>query len=201
MSTDLRNRIFEQLDNLVLIDPHTHIDALSPASKDLSEILGYHYYTELAHSAGLARQEIEAPEITPREKVGLLLNNLEPIQNTIQYSWLIEMCQKFFGFEGEIIDGSNWESVFDAAQAKMNQADWSQQVLKQSGIEAVFLTNDFDDPLEGFDTSIYIPCLRTDDLVFHLSKDSVRERLEVCTNISIENLGSLTQCLEHLFTM
>ena len=53
MSTDLRNRLFEQLDSLVLIDPHTHIDALSPASTNLSEILGYHYYTELAHSAGL----------------------------------------------------------------------------------------------------------------------------------------------------
>ena len=107
MSTDLRNRLFEQLDSLVLIDPHTHIDALSPASTNLSEILGYHYYTELAHSAGLPQKQIEAPEITPREKVGLLLNNLEPIQNTIQYSWLIEMCQQFFGFEGDIIDGSN----------------------------------------------------------------------------------------------
>ncbi|MBA62749.1 MAG: amidohydrolase [Planctomycetaceae bacterium] len=200
MSTDLRNRLFKELDSLILIDPHTHIDALSPASKDLSEILGYHYYTELAHSAGLARQEIEDPEITPREKVGLLLSNLEPIQNTIQYSWLIEMCQKFFGFDGELIDESNWETVYDAAQEKMGQADWSDQVLQQSGIEAVFLTNDFDDPLEGFDTSVYIPCLRTDDLVFHLAKPAVRDRLEICTNISLESLGSLTQSLEHLFT-
>ena len=32
MSTDLRNRLFVELDSLVLIDPHTHIDALSPAS-------------------------------------------------------------------------------------------------------------------------------------------------------------------------
>ena len=183
MSTDLRNRLFEELDSLVLIDPHTHIDALSPASKDLSEILGYHYYTELAHSAGLPRQQIEAPGITPREKVGLLLNNLKPIQNTIQYSWLIEMCQKFFGFDGEIIDGSNWEAIYDAAQSKMVQSDWSEQVLEQSGIEAVFLTNDFDDSLEGFDSSVYIPCLRTDDLVFHLAKPAVRERLEICTNI------------------
>ena len=200
MSTDLRNSLFEELDSLVLIDPHTHIDALSPASKDLSEILGYHYYTELAHSAGLPRQQIEAPGITPREKVGLLLNNLTPIQNTIQYSWLIEMCQNLFGFEGEIIDGSNWEAIYDAAQSKMVESDWSEQVLEQSGIEAVFLTNDFDDSLEGFDSSVYIPCLRTDDLVFHLAKPAVRERLEICTNISLESLGALTQSLEHLFT-
>ena len=47
-------------------------------------------------------------------------------------------------------------------------------MLKQSRLEAVFLTNDFDDPLEGFDTNVYIPCLRTDDLVFHLAKPEVR---------------------------
>ena len=39
-------------------------------------------------------------------------------------------------------------------------------MLAASKLEAVFLTNDFDDPLEGFDTNVYIPCLRTDDLVF-----------------------------------
>ena len=45
---------------------------------------------------------------------------------------------------------------------------------RQSKLEQVFLTNDFDDPLEGFDTNRYIPCLRTDDLVFHLAKPEVR---------------------------
>jgi glucuronate isomerase len=38
-------------------------------------------------------------------------------------------------------------------------------VLKQAR-SAVFLTNDFDDPLSGFDTAVYaLPA--TDDLVFH----------------------------------
>ena len=39
---------------------------------------------------------------------------------------------------------------------------------KLSGLETVFLTNDFDDPLEGWDTTAYVPCLRTDDLVLKL---------------------------------
>ena len=53
MSQDLRKRIFTELDALILIDPHTHINALQPAAQNLGDILGYHYYTELAHSAGL----------------------------------------------------------------------------------------------------------------------------------------------------
>ena len=200
MSEHLRTNIYNELDSIVLIDPHTHIDALSPASSSLADILGYHYYTELAHSAGLDKSLIEAPNITDRDKVQLLLSNLKPIQNTIQYSWFVEMCQEFFGFEGTIIDGSNWESLYDTAQVKMDADNWSKQVLEQSGIEAVFLTNDFDDPLQGFDTNVYIPCLRTDDLVFHLSNQDVRDRLEAATSTSLNSIADLRQALDTLFT-
>jgi len=200
MSEQLRTNIYNALDSIVLIDPHTHIDALNPASSSLADILGYHYYTELAHSAGLDKSLIEAPDITDRDKVQLLLSNLEPIQNTIQYSWFIEMCQEFFGFEGNIIDASNWESLYDTAQAQLDADKWSEQVLEQSGIEAVFLTNDFDDSLQGFDTNVYIPCLRTDDLVFHLANQEVRNRLEAATNTSLDSITDLRNAVAALFT-
>lgn len=200
MSEQLRTNIYNALDSIVLIDPHTHIDALKPASDSLADILGYHYYTELAHSAGLDKSLIEAPGITDRDKVQLLLSNLEPIQNTIQYSWFIEMCQEFFGFEGNIIDASNWESLYDTAQARLDTDNWPEQVLEQSGIEAVFLTNDFDDPLQGFDTNVYIPCLRTDDLVFHLANQEVRDRLEAATNTSLDSITNLRHAVAVLFT-
>src|SRR5688500_14165915 len=87
MSLELRNRIYGELSQGTLIDPHTHINPLQPASETLADILGYHYYTELAHSAGMRRQEIEDPEIEPRTKVRRLVENLGPIDNTIQYSW------------------------------------------------------------------------------------------------------------------
>ena len=43
------------LEAVPLIDPHSHIDPLHPAAKSLDDILGYHYYTELAHSAGMSQ--------------------------------------------------------------------------------------------------------------------------------------------------
>ncbi|MCP4816393.1 MAG: amidohydrolase [Planctomycetaceae bacterium] len=81
----------------------------------------------------------------------------------------------------------------------MSSDDWSQQVLDQSKLEAVFLTNDFDDPLEGFDSSVYIPCLRTDDLVFHLARPEVQQRLDAATNSSFRDPESLKQALSQLF--
>jgi glucuronate isomerase len=55
MSDQLRHRLFNELDAIRLIDPHTHIDPHAPAASTLADILGYHYYTELAHSAGMPR--------------------------------------------------------------------------------------------------------------------------------------------------
>ena len=199
MSLELRNRIFTELDKLILIDPHTHINALQPASETLADILGYHYYTELAHSAGLPRDRIEEAGLDPKEKVGRLVEYLGPLNNTIQHSWLVEMAQSFFGFEDDHINASNWEGLYDQAAQKMSSDDWSQQVLEQSKLEAVFLTNDFDDPLEGFDSSVYIPCLRTDDLVFHLARPEVQQRLDAATNSSFRDPESLKQSLSQLF--
>lgn len=199
MSLELRQRLYDQFNSLVLIDPHTHINALDPASHTLADILGYHYYTELAHSAGMPKEQIEEPGIDPKEKVRRLIENLSPIDNTVQYSWLVEMAQRLFGFEHDRVTPENWESLYDTALAKMAQPDWPQQVLAISGIESVFLTNDFDDPLEGFDTSVYVPCLRTDDLVFHLARPEVRQRLEAATGISPVTAGDLRRALGSLF--
>ena len=199
MSLDLRRRIFDALDALVLIDPHTHINPLSPASTTLADILGYHYYTELAHSAGMNKDEIEELGLDPKEKVHRLIAKLGPINNTIQYSWLVEMAQKFFGFTDERVTLQNWEPLYDAAAAKMASPDWPQQVLEQSKLEAVFLTNDFDDPLAGFDTSVYVPCLRTDDLVFHLAKPEVQSRLASFTRIEASSAESARRAMVALF--
>jgi glucuronate isomerase len=199
MSLDLRKRIFGQLDSLVLVDPHTHINPLDPGSRTLADILGYHYYTELAHSAGMPKNRIEEPGLDPKEKVRRLIENLGPIENTIQYSWLVEMCQAFFGLKGTEINTKNWEGVYDEAERLMASSDWPNQVLKKSRIEAVFLTNDFDDPLVGFDSNVYIPCLRTDDLVFHLAKPEVRQRLEKATGIAPTDARFLRRGIAELF--
>ena len=63
----------------------------------------------------------------------------------------------------------------------------------------MFLTNNFDDPLEGFDTNKYVPCLRTDDLVFHLTKRNVQERLAQATGGAVTNIESLRTAIGKLF--
>jgi glucuronate isomerase len=199
MSQDLACRLFDELDRLVLIDPHTHINPHAPASHTLADLLGYHYYTELAHSAGLPRAVIEEPGISPKEKVARLFEKLECIDNTVQWSWFIELARELLGFEGHRIGRDNWESLYDSAEQQMAAPHWASTVLDKSKLEAVFLTNDFDDPLTGFDTRLYVPCLRTDDLVFHLAQPTVRSRFAKATGIETSNLTSLRAGIGRLF--
>ncbi len=198
--TDLSRRLFDELESLVLIDPHTHINPHAAASKTLADIMGYHYYTELAHSAGMPKSYIADPDISPKERVGRLVEKLGALSNTIQVSWLMEIAREFFDFQDEMITPQNWEKLYDGALAKMQQPDWEQQVLTHSKLEAVFLTNDFDDPLEGFDTQKYIPCLRTDDLVFHFEKPETRARLAKATGTEVTSAESLRSAIGQLFT-
>jgi glucuronate isomerase len=200
MSDQLHQRLFTELDSIRLIDPHSHIEPKSAASKTLADILGYHYYTELCHSAGMPRADIEEPSIDPKEKVRRLVERIEPLRNTIQYSWLLELARAFFDFPvDQDLTMSNWESLYDTAARKMAQPNWEQQVLDRTKLDAVFLTNNFDDSLEGFDTKRYVPCLRTDDLVFHLAKPEVRQRLEKATNTDVHNAQSLGNAIRKLF--
>jgi glucuronate isomerase len=200
MQESLRSRLFAELDSIRLIDPHSHVEPKSPASKTLADILGYHYYTELAHSAGMPREQIEGPALDAKEKVRRLVARMEPLRNTIQYSWFLELSQAFFDLPpGEHLTASNWERLYDNAAKKMARPDWEEQVIERTKLDAVFLTNNFDDPLTGFDTKRYVPCLRTDDLVFHLRKLGVRERLEKATNTGVHDAASLRAALGKLF--
>jgi glucuronate isomerase len=192
----LAQRLYSEISKITLIDPHSHINPHAAASKTLDDILGYHYYTELAHSAGMEKSALSG---SPRERVRNVLGYLSTIDNTVQYSWFLEIARTFLGFQGERITDKDCDALCDAADRAMSQPDWEDQVLRKSNIEKVFLTNDFDDPLEGFDTNRYVPCLRTDDLVFHLDKPEVRQRLAKATSIEVGDAASLRSAITKLF--
>lgn len=195
----LAESLFAELDQIVLIDSHSHINPHQPASKDLADLLGYHYYTELAHSSGMPRSDIEDPTISSREKVRRLFGFLGNIDNTVQWSWFLDLARDLFGFQGDEINESNWETVYDLASSRMQENTWEETVLQKSKVERIFLTNDFDDPLLGFNTDRYIPCLRTDDLVFHLTNEAVQSRLAKSTGTSADTINSLRDSIRVLF--
>ncbi len=187
------------LSRIPLIDPHSHIDPLAPVSKSLDDILGYHYYTELAHSAGMS-QALLSKDADPRERVREIVRFMDRYDNTAQYGWFLDIARTFLGFEEEErITAADADSLYDAAQKTFSQPNWEQQVFEKTRLEKIFLTNEFDDPLANFDTSKYVPCLRTDTLVFHLDKPDTRRRLEAISGVHVRDGATLRMALAKVF--
>jgi glucuronate isomerase len=194
----LAQDLYTEICRIPLIDPHSHINAHQPAARSLNDILNYHYYTELAHSVGMDRGPLE-PHTDPRERVRAILYHMDCCDNTAQYMWFMEIARAFLNFQGPrlTIADSTW--LCDTADRLMSRPDWEERVWHQTGLEKVFLTNDFDDPLEGFDTRRYVPCLRTDDLVFRLGEAEVRDRLAKATHVEVGDWPSLRRSVGLLF--
>src|SRR5207253_4167473 len=79
-----------------LIDPHSHIDPRRPTARSLDDILGYHYYTELAHSAGMSK-ELLAASADPRDRIRDILYHMSFYDNTVQYQWFLDIARTFLG--------------------------------------------------------------------------------------------------------
>jgi glucuronate isomerase len=190
--------LYTEICRIPLIDPHSHIDPRRPTARNLDDILNYHYYTELAHSAGMDHRALH-PEMPPRERVRILLTYLERFDNTAQYSWLLGIARAFLRFYGTRLNAAQSDRLYDEAERIFSQPDWEEQVFRHTNLEKIFLTNDFDDPLDDFDTQRYVPCLRTDPLVFHLEQPEVRQRLAQRTGIEVGDGPSLRRALATLF--
>jgi glucuronate isomerase len=194
----LTRDLYTEICQIPLIDPHSHINPHAAAAKSLEDILGYHYYTELAHSAGMSQDSL-SPSVPVRERVRAILGHMDRFDNTAQYGWFLDIVRTFLGHKKDRVSADDCDALCDAADRLMQLPDWESQVLAKSNVEKIFLTNDFDDPLEGFDTQRYVPCLRTDELVFHLGKPEVRERLAQTTGIDVGDAAQMRQAVTKLF--
>src|SRR6187200_3295312 len=108
------------LDAIPLIDPHSHIDPLAPVSKSLDDILGYHYYTELAHSAGMSQEKL-GKETPARERVREIVRFMDRYDNTTQYGWFVDIARTFLGFQGTRVTAADADALFDAAEKTFAQ--------------------------------------------------------------------------------
>lgn len=190
--------LFAGIADIPIVDVHSHIDPACPAAQSFDDLLGYHYYTELAHSAGMPHGPLN-PSVDPRERCQAILDHAARFDNTVQFGWLAEIAQVWLGIGREELVACNADKIFDRARIVFGQPDWERQLWRATNLDCVFLTNAFDDPLEGFDTTRYVPCLRTDDLVFRLDQPEVRQRLARSTGVEVGDEKSTQAALRNLF--
>jgi len=195
--SDLETRLLHEILAVRAIDCHSHVPAESPHAKTLGDLLGYHYYTELAHSAGMPADAVD-PHTSGADRIAEMVSRLDTIDNTVQYSWLMEAARDLFGFRPDRLTTGNWAELRQMIVEAAKHEDRYRTVLARANLEKVFLTNRFDEDLAAVDRSVFVPCLRTDDLVFQLADPDVRHRLAVKTGVDVASADDIRDAVRWL---
>src|SRR5438876_12022110 len=99
LADPLARELFTALRAMPIVDAHSHVDPFAPTARSLDDLLGYHYYTELAHSAGMSRDPLR-PDVAPRERCRAIVAHIDRYDNTAQYTWMLEIARTFLGLTG-----------------------------------------------------------------------------------------------------
>ncbi|MHB1296478.1 MAG: hypothetical protein ACYC4R_15980 [Anaerolineae bacterium] len=175
MNSALVKELFEHIDALPIVDAHTHVNWKSPNATSIGDILSYHYYTELCNSADF--QEGKFPFKDPEGLTRVILPKLDLIRNTVQYDWLMTISREFLMVDPLDWHEDNWKFIYDRSVEVMSSPDWRDELIAQANIERVFLTNQYNDDLEGLDTTLFTPCLRVEPFVILMDDEAERERI------------------------
>jgi len=176
MNHALVKELYEEINALPIIDIHTHVNWKRGTARNIGEILSYHYYTELANSA--QHSETPFPLGDPRELTRQIYPRLEYIRNTVQYDWLMTISREFLGIDAQEWElDDNWEAIFDRSAEVMDRPEWTAELIAQADITRVFLTNQYDEDLEGLDSGLYTPCLRAEPFVLWMDRPADRDGL------------------------
>jgi len=189
-SESLEIRLLREIMQIRAIDVHSHVPPAEPFARSLRDLLGYHYYTELAHSAGMSKDVLD-PAVPDEEMIPALLDAMRSIDNTAQYSWLVELARELFGLRDPKLTPDNWEPLAETVAQAAQSPGRAREILDLSRIETVFLTNGLDERLSEIDTDLFVPSLRADALVFELDHQSVLEPLERISGVAVSDVGSL----------
>ena len=197
MNSALVKELFERIDELPIVDAHTHVNWKSPNAASIGDILSYHYYTELCNSADF--QDGKFPFTDPEALTRVILPKLDLIRNTVQYDWLMTISREFLMIDPLDWHEDNWKFIYDRSVEVMSSPDWRDELLAQANIERVFLTNQYSDDLEGLDTTLFTPCLRVEPFIIWMDNEAERERIGNFLGRPVLNIADVRAAIDKAF--
>ena len=196
-NSDVYKRLKIAIDDMELIDCHTHLRWHQPSAETLTDIFSYHYIATELVSAGMD-PELIGEDLPAKERFLNAVPYIPRIQNTTTWWGFMQICKQLFGFDAETINEQNAESLYNSTADKLQQPNWYLDVLNQIKIRKAFLTNEFDEDLQGYNKDVFIPALRVDGWINQITDVAVIKRLEACTNSDIDSLATFKQATQQV---
>ena len=185
--------LYKEISKIPIVDIHTHIQFQTPLAKNAWQILSYHYFTEMAHSQGMASEIVTSKKYSEEKKIEELSKYLPAMKITEPYRWLMYLSKKLFDFPYSHLGPDNWRIFSECVEKKAKNQKRLEEICKLSNIEIVSTTNL---PWENLDrihkhknkngAQLFVPTFRVDSLL-QGGKTTVKN-LEESTGKEISNL-------------
>lgn len=139
-SEELLCRIREQIDEIPVIDVHTHMRAENPSADHLADVALYHHLGTELMSAGMPPQavstsglphELVDPGIAPLDRVRSALPYLKRIRNTMAGCFLREIVRDLYGVEEGELNEATFDKAAEAAAGRAADPDWAETLLRE----------------------------------------------------------------------
>jgi glucuronate isomerase len=189
----VRGELYKEINKIPIVDIHTHVDFQNPFAKNAWEILSYHYFTEMAHSQGMASEIVTSPKYSFEKKIEKLSKYLPGMQTTEPYRWLMHLLKRLFNFPYSHLGADNWKSFVKCVENKAKSPNRLEEICKLSNIEIISTTNLPWENLDGIENhknrkgkQLFIPTFRV-DLLLTADKTTIK-KLGESTGKEISNL-------------
>ena len=198
MSQQLHDRIHDAVFSVAAIDCHTHIDPQQPKSRDISDILFYHWVVTELETLGLDKNLLH-PDLPTEERVGNALPYLRQITNTATYWCVISAIRDLYDCDVWELTPENWPAINDKVVAGGQDDAWLAHVLAdEAKVSSSFLTFECNEPVPDFDPRFFEATLRIDQYINDIADPKNLAKLALQTGIEITSCTALTHAFAAL---
>ncbi|MEM0172701.1 MAG: hypothetical protein QW213_07410 [Thermoproteota archaeon] len=188
-------KIRNELEDIPIVDIHTHLNPLQLKSNDLSEVVLYHYIATELVTSGMPQEILSIKD--PDERVRRSLPFLKNIKNTSTFWALKRILSKLFNFDEELSENTfnKLQERFQAFEKNLNGVNFLKEKVK---IKKAFLTLQFSDINTTFDSSFFTGSLRIEKLSKDISLEDLR-KLEEIFSLEVKNSKDLREGISIVF--
>jgi glucuronate isomerase len=136
---ETQKKIFDTLEAVIVVDPHTHLNAIQPAARSLADIVLYHHVWIELVSAGMDQYEVTKaglpheladPQMEPIERVRRVLPYLPRIRNTTVGSLLGWLLADLYGIRG-ILKASDLDALAAEVERRGLDTAWPERFFSE----------------------------------------------------------------------
>ena len=141
---EIRKKISNALNSVMVVDPHCHLNAAHPAARSLADIVLYHHVWIELVSAGMKQDEVTRvglpheladPQIEPLERVRRALPYLPRIRNTTVGTLLHWLLADLYGVK-DSLQLSGIDTLAAEVESRSSDAAWPERFFADiCGIE------------------------------------------------------------------